>query len=193
MLKLYISNKDEYPKDKIEINNDAFFNHYFDAEKIIINPKMADTIKHIDETDYDAATKTIKSKFIPNVSISPKELSTGCKTVLNVMAFPRKIFSLGNCGDNAISELLDLSNVLSEGCAFTKFVLIPPLDKEVNIQVIDMDNGKKEYVTNTTQLFNILSSYFSEWGSLDMLYDNYNITTNGVKYSLDFYVVKKIR
>ena len=70
-------------------------------------------------------------------------------------------------------------------CAFTKFHLIPPLDKEVNIQVIDMDNGKKEYVTNTTQLFNILSSYFSEWGSLDMLYDNYNITTNGVKYSLD--------
>ena len=185
MLKLYLSNKHEYPIDKVEINNDSFFNHYFDAEKLVINKRMAEIIKRIDDTVYDSASNTIKSKYNPSISLSPKYLSTGCKTVLNVMAFPCKIFSIGECGENAISELLSLSNELSEGSIFIHTFFIPELGKEIAVQVIDIDTGNEEDITNTTQLFDILGAYFSKWGYINMLYSTYNIETNGVEFSLE--------
>ena len=41
-----------------------------------------------------------------------KHLSTGCKTVLNAIHFPDKIFSFIECGGNAISELVRVSSQL---------------------------------------------------------------------------------
>ena len=44
------------------------------------------------------------------------QLSTGCKTVLNVLYFPDKVFCLKECGNNALEILysFDKGNVYSE-------------------------------------------------------------------------------
>ena len=38
-----------------------------------------------------------------------KNFSTGCKTVINALHFPEKIFNFAECGGNAISELIRVS------------------------------------------------------------------------------------
>ena len=48
-------------------------------------------------------------------------LSTGCKTVLNVMYFPKKIFCLKECGDNA----LDVLYHLEQGSVYSDYAVIP--------------------------------------------------------------------
>ena len=50
---------------------------------------------------------TISSKFDGGV-LNIDKLSTGCKTVLNVLYNPDKIFDIRECGDNAIDVLYGL-------------------------------------------------------------------------------------
>ena len=38
-----------------------------------------------------------------------RHFSTGCKTVLNAVHFPEKVFNFAECGGNAISELIRVS------------------------------------------------------------------------------------
>ena len=48
-------------------------------------------------------------------------LSTGCKTVLNVMYFPYKVFCIKECGDNALEILYGLD----EGSVYSDYAVIP--------------------------------------------------------------------
>ena len=46
----------------------------------------------------------IRSRF-EDITLNTDQLSTGCKTVLNVLYFPDKVFCLKECGNNALEIL----------------------------------------------------------------------------------------
>ena len=69
---------------------------------------------------------SILSKFDGN-KLSIDKLSTGCKTVLNVMYNPDKVFDIRECGDNALDVLYALEN----GKVFCEYPVISAEMKSV--------------------------------------------------------------
>ena len=116
MLMIYKSKKD-MPQDMEYVElNDIFFNKVT-ATKL---DKLAEKIiMQIDGAKLVSQYK-IKSKF-NGVTLDIDNLSTGCKTVLNVMYFPKKIFCLKECGDNA----LDVLYHLEQGSVYSDYAVIP--------------------------------------------------------------------
>lgn len=57
-------------------------------------------------------------------------LSTGCKTVLNIMYHTDKIFCMKECGNNALSILYGLEC----GSVYSDYALIPFDMEKVNVQ-----------------------------------------------------------
>ena len=62
----------------------------------------------------------IESKF-NKVVLDIDRLSTGCKTVLNVMYNPDKVFCIKECGENALEALYRLSR----GAVYSNYAMIP--------------------------------------------------------------------
>ena len=100
MLKIY-SKKDLLPKPVVESHNEVFFRRNM-------------TFNSLTETDFTIIKNIDKAKrhetengfFISPFGIAQiKHFSTGCKSVLNAVHHPDKIFSFAECGRNAISEL----------------------------------------------------------------------------------------
>lgn len=56
-------------------------------------------------------------------------LSTGCKTVLNVLYEPDKIFCMKECGDNALKLLY----ALDDDFVYSEYAMIPFEMKEVAV------------------------------------------------------------
>ena len=89
------------PKDMEVIElNDVFFNKYT-SEKI--DERASDIIQEIDQSNM-VDKYTIRSRFDGSV-LNIDKLSTGCKTVLNVMYNPDKIFDIRECGENALDMI----------------------------------------------------------------------------------------
>lgn len=57
------------------------------------------------------------------------KLSTGCKTALNIYYFPEKVFSLKECGDNA----LDLVYSFASGQVFSEYPIISLFLEKVRV------------------------------------------------------------
>ena len=96
--KLDIPNNMEY----IELN-DLFFNQNTTA---LIDRRAEKFIETIDGAKLIGKYK-ILSKF-DDVAIDIDKLSAGCKTVLNVLYYPDKVFCLKECGNNALEILYNL-------------------------------------------------------------------------------------
>lgn len=64
------------------------------------------------------------------------KLSTGCKTALNIYYFPEKVFSLKECGDNALDEIYSCQS----GQVYSEYPIIALFMEHV--QVNDQ-NGKR--------------------------------------------------
>ena len=110
-------NKKDIP-DNIEYVelNDVFFNQ--------------NTVLKIDERAGTIVEKIDASKLIEKYRMESKFngvvldidcLSTGCKTVLNVMYFPDKVFCIKECGDNALEVLYGLD----AGSVYSDYAVIP--------------------------------------------------------------------
>lgn len=67
-------------------------------------------ITRIEQVEF-ADNERIYSK-ITGEPISLSEISTGCKTILNIMCFPDKPFLIYECGENYIHEVYLLQNGL---------------------------------------------------------------------------------
>ena len=77
-------------------------------------------------------------------------LSTGCKTVLNVLYFPDTVFCLKECGENALEILysLEQGNVYSD-YAIIPFDMMPVLAKSISKEkIIDDYEELKEWWSN---------------------------------------------
>jgi len=142
MLKIYVGELKDYCT-----YNDAWFNKYIDKIDFD-NNIIKKLISLIDHVDY-IGNKRVKSKFVSDVAISVKELSSGCKTVINVASFPDKIFSAAECGDNALQVLFNLKR----GNIYLPFFIIPKEFKN-NIEVVY--NGNSNIVKDNYELEDLL-------------------------------------
>lgn len=127
MIKIYKEkNKIPCSIDYIELN-DIFFNQNT-ASKIDNNANKI--IEYIDNSKLISQYK-IKSKFNETV-LDIDQLSTGCKTALNVYYFPDKIFCIKECGNNALEMIYQLE----KGMVYSDYAMIP-----FNIVKVEVCNG----------------------------------------------------
>lgn len=116
MLTIYKKKKD-IPQDMEYVElNDVFFNK---NTVIKLDERAKQIIERIDEAKLIGKFK-IESKF-NGVALDIDCLSTGCKTVLNVLYFPKKVFCMKECGDNA----LEILYALEEGSVYSDYAVIP--------------------------------------------------------------------
>ena len=117
--------KKDIPSDKEYVElNDVFFNQKTVSK---IDDKASAIIEKIDASKLIGKYK-IESKF-NGVTLDIDCLSTGCKTVLNVLYFPDKVFCLKECGDNALEVLYELE----DGAVYCDYEVIPFDMNDVNV------------------------------------------------------------
>ncbi|MCI8895022.1 MAG: DUF4869 domain-containing protein [Lachnospiraceae bacterium] len=91
----------------------------------------------------------IRSGF-HDVALDIDKLSSGCKTLLNVLYYPDRVFCLKECGDNA----LELLYGFEKGYVYSEYAMIPFDMRSVTVQtgkekkVISDYEGLKEWWRN---------------------------------------------
>lgn len=125
MITIY-KNKKDIPDsmDYIELN-DVYFNQNTAS---VLDEKAEKIIEEIDGSKQVGKYK-IRSRF-DDVIIDIDRLSTGCKTVLNILYNPDKVFCLKECGNNALEFVYSLD----QGNVFSDYALIPFNMKAVNVK-----------------------------------------------------------
>lgn len=125
--------------------NDAYFNRNTAA---FLDERAKEIIFRIDHSEM-LSQFTIRSRF-DGTSLNIDRLSTGCKTALNVLYHPDKIFDIRECGDNA----LDVIYALPEGNVYCDYPLISFYMEKVLVQdkkgkrEVDSYEELKEWWTN---------------------------------------------
>lgn len=131
MITIY-KNKHNIPSNMEYVElNDIFFNQNTAAR---LDGYAKKIIEQIDEAELISKYK-IKSKF-NDVILDVDHLSTGCKTVLNILYFPDKVFCLKECGENALEILYSLK----KGCVYSDYALIP---FDIDTLEVSVDSGAK--------------------------------------------------
>ncbi|GFI11009.1 MAG: DUF4869 domain-containing protein [Lachnospiraceae bacterium] len=116
MITIY-KNKTDIPHEMEYVElNDVYFNQKTAAR---LDEKANRIVELIDEAKLLGKYK-IESKF-NGVVLDVDRLSTGCKTVLNVLYFPEKVFCMKECGDNALEVLYSLER----GAVYSDYAVIP--------------------------------------------------------------------
>lgn len=131
MITIFKSKQDiPFQMEYIEIN-DVFFNQ--------------NTVTRIDERAKKVIEKIDGARLISKYKISSKfnevvldidKLYVGCKTVLNVLYYPDKVFCLKECGGNA----LELLYGMDKGQVYSEYALIP---FDMEIVMVQDQTGKK--------------------------------------------------
>ncbi|MGN0153208.1 MAG: DUF4869 domain-containing protein [Lachnospiraceae bacterium] len=95
------TDKSEIPSDmKLIDYNDLFFNGQSLADDEVSEIVM----REIDKAEYNTENTFIgRDKSLG--SLNKEHLSTGCKTLLNIISNPDKCFDVIECGSNALSLL----------------------------------------------------------------------------------------
>ena len=125
-------NKYDIPKDMEYVElNDLFFNQ---NTVLLIDERAEKIIETIDDTKMLGKYK-IYSRF-NEVALDIDRLSAGCKTVLNVMYYPEKVFCMKECGTNALEVLYELA----QGHVYSEYAMIP---FDMSAVVVPEKSGKK--------------------------------------------------
>ena len=151
MLKLYLG-KIDHTKD-VCFENDEWFDCYVTEREIKIDETVKKLIQDIDGVKY-AGEGLIQSKFI-DACVPIYDLSTGCKTAINIYTYKDKKFYIGECGENA----LDVIFRLNEGNAFVDYCILPD-NMNNDIEIIGTD-GSKHIVNNIVELDKYYDKYFN--------------------------------
>ena len=85
--------------------NDVFFNMYTSVRL----DKKAEEIINIIDCSRMIDQYTISSRF-DGTRLNVDKLSTGCKTALNILYNPDKIFDVSECGENALEVIYSLDS-----------------------------------------------------------------------------------
>lgn len=115
MITVYKKKEDIPQSMKLVELNDIYFNRYTSQK---LDSRAEKIIMDIDGSALCEKYKII-SKFQSEV-LNIDRLSTGCKTALNIYYNPDKIFSIKECGDNA----LDVIYGFQEGNIFSEYPVI---------------------------------------------------------------------
>lgn len=119
-------NKKDIPlnKEYIELN-DIFFNQNTATK---LDDAAAKYIQMIDGSELLSKYK-IRSRF-EDIILNTDQISTGCKTVLNILYFPNKVFCLKECGNNALEILYGFE----DGYVYSDYAMIPFNMERVKVQ-----------------------------------------------------------
>lgn len=110
-------NKNDIPQEMEYIElNDVYFNQ---NTALTLDEKAGKLIELIDEARLISRFK-ICSRFNDTV-LDVDKLSTSCKTVLNVLYNPDKVFCLKECGNTALEILYGFE----EGNVYSDYAIIP--------------------------------------------------------------------
>lgn len=112
MITVYKKESDIPAEIELVILNDVYFN----KNTVELLDERAERIMR----DIDGASMIGKYRILSrfhDVSLDIDHLSTGCKTVLNVMYNPDKVFCMKECGENA----LDILYSLEDGQVYSDF------------------------------------------------------------------------
>ena len=116
MLTIY-KNKKDIPTDKEYVElNDLFFNM---NTAFLLDDRAKVIIRDVDSSAMISRYK-IRSRFNGDV-LNTDKLSTSCKTVLNVMYYPDKVFCLKGCGEEAVEILF----AFEKGAVYSDYAMIP--------------------------------------------------------------------
>lgn len=118
--------KKDIPQDMEYVElNDVFFNQ---NTAMKLDERADQIIEQIDASKRINKYK-ISSRFDDTV-LNIDRLSAGCKTVLNVLYYPDKVFCLKECGNNALEILYGLKG----GFVYSDYALIPFQMEKVMVQ-----------------------------------------------------------
>jgi hypothetical protein len=121
-------NKKDIPQDMTYVEwNDVYFNQNTAS---MLDEKAAHIIACIDGAKLLGKYR-ILSKF-NDITLDVDKLSTGCKTILNVMYNPNKVFCMKECGNNALDFLYGLPS----GNVYSDYALISFAMEAVKVQTI---------------------------------------------------------
>ena len=119
-------NKKDIPQDMEYVElNDIYFNQ---NTALKLDDKAEEIIETVDGAKLISKFK-MRSKF-NDIVLDVDKLSAGCKTVLNVLYNPDKVFCLKECGNNALEILFGLN----AGNVYSDYALIPFEMDTVNVQ-----------------------------------------------------------
>lgn len=139
MLTLYTGSTDGLDVIK---RNDWYFSEVTSKNRIQIDDTVKDLIADIDEAECFYNNRGGITVLSPSGdSISLFDLSTGCKTALNIYLNPKEIFDTLECGNNAKNAILKLPRgnaVMHERTYNTEG------DFEVNVLLVNPDGDKLE-------------------------------------------------
>ena len=116
--------------------NDVFFNQNTAS---ILDERAEKIIEDIDGSKQVGKYK-IRSRF-DDIILDIDKLSTGCKTVLNILYNPDKVFCLKECGNNALEVVygLDYGNVYSD------YAMLPFDMESVNVRTASENKVVSDY------------------------------------------------
>ncbi len=118
---------------ELVVMNDIYFNQ---KTVSLLDDRAKEIIRQIDHSDM-LSPFSISSRF-DGMTLNIDKLSTGCKTALNVLYNPDKVFDIRECGDNA----LDVIYSFPEGNIYCDYPLISfDMDK-----VMISDKNKKQEI-----------------------------------------------
>ena len=158
MLMIYLD-KEDIPKDMEYIEcNDHFFEFNVSIDDLDNLQGVKEVIYKIDQSVYIGNGKVI-SKFSKNIqgyveTQNISVLSTGCKTLLNVLLFPENVFNTIECGYNAVEEILKLDN----GNIYLPIKSVYTMEKSVGV----IKNGIEYIVNNVDDFWDIVEDTENE-------------------------------
>lgn len=144
MLNVYLSKESIRGKKLIECN-DAWFNIH-NQEYDLSTPENRKILLDVDSATY-IRSGFVESNFCGKCVIRTEQLSTGCKTLLNIMNCRDKVFNIIECGENVIDMIFKL---LDGDIFIPAFIVIPNyIDNNVNLignssRVITLDELEEE-------------------------------------------------
>ncbi len=136
MITIY-KNKKDIPQNMEYIElNDVYFNQ---KTASILDERAEKIIEEIDGSMRVGKYK-IRSRF-DDIIIDIDKLSAGCKTALNVLYNPDKIFCLKECGNNALEVVYSLE----QGNVYSDYAMIPFDMEAVNIKTASEEKIISDY------------------------------------------------
>lgn len=150
MLKIYLGNNKLIEYSNYCQYNDTWFDKYH--QDIEFDSSINKIIELIDGVKY-IGNYRISSKYEKDIALSVRELSTGCKTAINIASFD-KIFSVAECGDNALQVIF----TFKRGSIHLPFFVLPrEFQNEIEVYTAD---GEKCIIYNNEQLEDVLNKSF---------------------------------
>ena len=149
MLNVYINREDAENTMEVMNNNDALFNYDL-YNGLTVTETIKKIMKSIDNAEYIQGMD-MRSRY-GNIT-SMENLSTGCKTAINIINHPELIIDCVECGDNVLHKIIkscNKGNVL--------FTFLPSnKDKGISINMVTAQGG--QVVNNLNDFIRFANEY----------------------------------